>query len=275
MGYPKSRWTLELLKQACDWLTLDTTGGMSSLLKRLGISYKRGRDYVHSPDRHYMEKLSQIELAKLRAYYDPKQFVMIYVDQFTFYRQPSLSQSYEATGHLQPLAHRSHRSNTCYRIMAGLNAITGQVTARQRSRISRFVIADFWLQLREDYPNAKQIDAVIDNWPVHYHPDALAPLQQQHFPFPPYVPPHWPTAPSAKAKIDTLPIRLLPLPTYASWLNPIEKLWKWLNQDVLHLHRLSHDWDALKQLVSDFLDQFQSASDELLRYTGLLPDYLS
>jgi hypothetical protein len=64
---------------------------------------------------------------------------------------------------------------------------------------------------------------------------------------------------------------MLCLPTYASWCNPIEKLWRWLEQDILHLHRLSDDWAALKQAVACFLDGFADQSLELLRYVGLLP----
>jgi transposase len=55
-------------------------------------------------------------------------------------------------------------------------------------------------------------------------------------------------------------------------LNPIEKLWRWLKQDVLHLHRLSSTWQALKQLVAEFLDQFDQGSNDLLSYVGLLPN---
>ncbi|MCB8937397.1 MAG: hypothetical protein H6655_03210 [Ardenticatenaceae bacterium] len=48
------------------------TAGSLPIAKTAGHrGYKRGRDYVHSPDRHYQEKLSLIELARLRAYYEP------------------------------------------------------------------------------------------------------------------------------------------------------------------------------------------------------------
>jgi hypothetical protein len=259
-----------MIAERCPWLAVTHESSLWRLLDRLGIRYKRGRDYVHSPDRHYLEKLSLIELARMRAYYEPERFTFVYVDEFTYYRQPSVACGYEAAGPYQPLARRSHRSNTQGRIIGALNACSGRVTYRQRSRISRSVIADFWLQLRAAYPDAEQIYAVVDNWPVHFHVDALACLQPQEFPWPPYVPPHWPTEPSSSAIQDNLPIQLLCLPTYASWLNPIEKLWRWLNQDVLHLHPYSNDWQALKQEVTWFLDQFRDGSEELLRYVGLL-----
>ena len=56
-----------------------------------------------------------------------------YADQLTYYRQPSLAQAYELRGHAQPLAERSHAKNTAFRIMGALNAVSGQVTYRQRS----------------------------------------------------------------------------------------------------------------------------------------------
>jgi hypothetical protein len=170
------------------------------------------------------------------------------------------------------LAQRSHAKNTEFRIMAALNALSGQVTYRQRSHTDSPCLVDFWYDLRHAYPHAETIYVTVDNWPVLFHPDVLAPLQAQHLSWPPYMLGNWPTAPSRQARQDNLPIQLLCLPTYASWLNPIEKLWRWLKQDVLHLHRLSQDWPGLKRAVADFLDQFATGSQPLLRYVGLLPD---
>jgi transposase len=99
--------------------------------------------------------------------------------------------------------------------------------------------------LRAAYPQAERIYLVQDNWPVHHLPEVRAALAQHH-------------------------LTPLFLPTYASWLNPIEKLWRWLKQDVLHLHRLAHDLDTLRQQVIAFLEQFATGSKSLLRYVGLL-----
>jgi hypothetical protein len=272
-GYRRSRWSLALLREQLDWLRLQTDSGLSQLLKRLGISYKRGRDYVYSPDRAYWSKLSLIELARLRAWYAPDEYALLYVDELTYYRQPSLAQAYEVVGPAQPLAYRSHRSNTAFRVVAALDARSGRVIYGQGSHITRQALSAFLAQLRAAYPTQRQLDVVVDNWPVHFHPDVLARLQPQQFPYPPPLPSNWPTEPSPKAVHDDLPIRLLCLPTYASWLNPIEKLWRWLKQDVLHLHRLSDQWPELKLRVDDFLNQFQDGSPDLLRYVGLLPKY--
>lgn len=62
------------------------------------------------------------------------------------------------------------------------------------------------------------------------------------------------------------------LPTYAPWLNPIEKLWRWLKESILKMHPLAGDWNALRNRVNSFLNQFSRGSRTLLRYTGLLGD---
>lgn len=270
-GHAQSRWQLGSILQSCPWLRLNSWGGLSRLLKRLGIVYKRARSYVHSPDVNYEAKVSYLTLCRMRAYYDPQRYVFVYMDEVAYGRQPSLAHTYEQVGHHQPLARRSHREDTQCRGIGALNALTGQVTYQQASKISLKVLSDFYAALRADYPNAQVIYAAQDNWPVHVHPDVLARLQAQTSPFWPTSPANWPTQPHRRAKLDQLPIQLVFLPTYASWLNPIEKLWRWLRQTVLHLHRASDDWLTLKQRVLDFMAQFQAGSNSLLHYVGLLP----
>lgn len=260
-----------MVREHCSWLQVTTDGSLSALFKRLGISYKRGRDYVHSPDPFYEEKRFLIKQAQERAYQDTT-FVLLYMDEVTYYRQPTIARAYEASGRQQPLAQRSHRSNTSRRIVAVLNSTTGQVTFLQRNKTTIPSLTQFWYDIRATYPDAAEIGIVLDNWPVHFHPDVLAPLKTQNLPYPPRLPDNWPTEPTAKAKLDNLPIQLFCLPTYASWLNPIEKLWRWLRQDILHLHRLSDDWHTLQQRVAQFLANFSHGSNELLQYVGLLPN---
>jgi transposase len=288
-GKSRSRWSLSYIAEVCEWLQLNTISGLGKLLKRLEISYKRGRSYIHSPDIYYQQKMDRIAICLLKAWYEPEKYVLLYQDEFSYYRQPTVARDYEAMGEFQPLARRSHRSDTAFRGIGALNAITGQVTYQQASRTSIPRLVKFYDALVPDYPKADTIFMVQDNWPVHHHPDLLIHLQPQHFEFPIHVPKNWPDEPSPKAIRDAermaekrkailgdkrarLPIKILQLPTYASWANPIEKLWRWVRQTVIHLHRLSDDWDMLKQRVCDFILSFRTGSNELLRYVGLLPD---
>ena len=117
---------------------------------------------------------------------------------------------------------------------------------------------------------------MLDNWPVHFHPDLLVALQPQTSPFPFPRPGNWPTEPSAAAVRkwgeSRLPIRLVPLPTYASWLNPIEKPWRRLRQEVVHLHPWADDLPALYHAADAFLARFAGGGDagqDLLRSVGL------
>ena len=71
-GHAQSRWTLASLLASCSWLHLRTPGGLCQLLERLQISYKCGRDYLHSPDPHYQEKLDLIADCLRRARWRPR-----------------------------------------------------------------------------------------------------------------------------------------------------------------------------------------------------------
>jgi hypothetical protein len=202
--------------------------------------------------------------------------VLVYLDEVSYYRQPSLANAWEEFGQ-QPLAQLSYQSNTATRVVATLDLVTGQVVHRQRCQIAIFDLVGFYRDdLRPTYAQAERIYAVQDNWPVHYHPNVLVALEEQEqLPrWPKHLPPSWSEEPSNEAKRKwgnlKLPIQLIRLPTYASWLNPIEKLWRKLKQELLHLHRLADNLTELRDQVKRFLGQFAFGSLDLLRYVGLL-----
>ena len=111
-GKPRSRWSLSYIADVCKWLRVNTLSGLSKLLKRLGISYKRGRSYIYSPDPSYQQKLDLIAQCLLKAWYAPEKYVLLYQDEFTIYRQPTVERDYEQMGNFQPLARRSYISDT-------------------------------------------------------------------------------------------------------------------------------------------------------------------
>lgn len=244
-GVSRTRWRLQDVGKALKWLEGCSEPGIYNILKRLGFSRKRAMNFIHSPDPEYHHKWKAILQAFMDAANHPNEIVIVFLDEFSYYRQPTLACAYHLTGNTLPYAFQVVRSNTRTRLIAVLNGLTGKVTYLQRSKIGVLALQDFYQQLRVEYLYAKTIYVVQDNWPVHKLPAVFRSMQDNH-------------------------LTPLFLPTYASWLNPIEKLWRWLRQDILHLHTLAGDLETLRSQVRDFLDGFASGSDPLLRYVGLL-----
>jgi transposase len=244
-GGAVGRWKLATLRDAVPALAGYGISGLRRLLQRAGIRLKRGRLRLQSPDPTYREKEAQITALLEQARQDPAALTLIYADEVSIYRQPTLAPTWAAIGH-EPTAPRSLRANNYYRYGAGLNAVTGQVTWLGDWHLPAPRLCAWLDQLRQTYPQGRLV-VVWDNWNVHTS-DAVTTL-------------------AAQRQID-----LVLLPTYAPWLNPIEKLWRWLKQEVTHCHRLADDWDALRAAIATFLERFAQPSPDLVRYTGLCPD---
>lgn len=272
-GIAGTRWTLDAIHQVCDWLRLTTPGGLWRLLDRLDLSWKSSRWHIHSPDPDYDAKLAHVRTLAQAVRASAGRLALVYLDEFTFYRQPSLARAWEERGASQPLAERSHRANTPTRVLASLDLLDARTVFRRRSKIGIRELVGFYQDLAHTYPNAQTIYVVQDNWPVHVHPDLLVALQPQTRWWPFHRPASWSTEPAEAAKRKwgalQLPIQIVPLPTYASWTNPIEKLWRKLKAEILHLHRQADTLDDLRQDVDHFLEQFAHGSPALLRYVGL------
>lgn len=215
---------------------------ISRALRRAGVSRQRGHLAVHSPDPAYQTKLAWVARAGAQAA-DPG-VTVLYGDEFSFHRQPTLAPVYAPRGQ-DPRARGAATANTRYRVAGALNAQTGEVTWLAHSKIGVINLKRFLSRLRRRYPTGRLV-LIWDNWPIHQHPGVLE-------------------------AASLLAIDLLWLPTYAPWTNPIEKLWRWCKQDLLHHHASAHQWPTLRQRVRAWLDQFATPSPDLLRYVGLLP----
>lgn len=228
------------------WLQGRGPASIHRILRRLGVRYKRGRASFHSPDLAYDTKLAAITAAQLLAHAHPEAVVLLYEDEFTYYRRPSVSRAWAPQATDAPRADQGWGSNKRRRIAACLEATTGRVVAWQRHRFDRRTLARFYAAVAAAFPAAEVIFVAQDNWPVHTHPDVLAALPPQ--------------------------IQLLPLPTYAPWTNPVEDVWRYLNQDLLHHHDFGDDWLGLQAAVTTWLAQWRDPSSRLLHLVGLWPD---
>ena len=276
VGESGTRWTLAAIGRRVGWLAGYGRSGVWRVLRALGVAWKRAREHVHSPDPAYAAKRAAITASVAAARAGGGRIVTLYQDEVTLHRQPSLAAAWAARGRDQVLAERSHRGDAATRIVGVLDAADGRVLVCRRTTLTVASLVGYYAEVATAYPDAERIEIVLDNWPVHFHPDLLVALQPQDSPFRFPRPGHWPTEPSAAAVRKwghlCLPIQLLPLPTYASWLNPIEKLWRWLRQAVVHLHPWADDLPALRAEADRFLARFAAGTEaaaDLLRYTGL------
>ena len=269
----QTRWTLRTLGDVVPWLINISVPGIHQILCRLGISYKRARAYVRSPDTDYAKKIARLQQVLEETRQQPQTSVVLYQDEFSFYRNPTIAKDWARTGTKTPIAHQSYKSEqTCYGIGA-LNPHTGDVVYQQVPSCTVEALHAFYTEICQRYPEKERIYLIQDNRAIHFHANLLEALLPQEVSFRKPIPPNW-TGKLSK-KIGTLakiPIEILQLPTYAPWTNPIEKLWRWVRQSVGHLHRLCDDWETLKNKVIDFMTQFKGGSQTLLRYVGLLPN---
>ena len=269
----QTRWTLRTLSQVVPWLRDICVSGVHQILSRLGISYKRARDYVRSPDADYAEKLSRVAHVLAETREQPETHVVVYQDEFSFYLQPTLAKDWAQTGTKTPLARQSYLSQEMCYGMGALNPHTGEVIYQHVKRCTVVALHTFYTEISARYPNAERIYLIQDNRAIHFHPNLIAALLPQGADFEKPTPPNWTGKPSKQiGTLAKLPIEIVQLPTYAPWTNPIEKLWRWVRQAVIHLHRLSNDYKALQEKVLAFMEQFKGGSEALLRYVGLLPN---
>ena len=242
-----SRWTLARLAEALSWLQERTLACVWKTLKRFAFVYKRGREAIHSPDPDYDLKLAYIEAAKAQSLARPEVVVLLFQDELTYYRRPSLASAYAAKASKEPKAALGWSSNKKRRISGSMNWQTGAVLSQQLERFGVAQLKRYYQKLEAAYPQAERIYLVQDNWPVHRHPELLAFFSSSR-------------------------IQPLFLPTYAPWTNPTEKVWRRLKQELLHLHPFVDDWLGLQNAVQAWLAQWHSGSTDLLHYVGLSPD---
>lgn len=246
LGLARSRWSLDLVRQAVPWLKPLSLPGVWQVLERFELVYKRGRRYVHSPDPQYPAKAALLRSVAQQVRADPTRYVLLYEDELTYYRCPSVAADYALRGADAPRADQGPGYNSSRRIAGCLDALTGRLISWQRWAFDHQTFLKYLLAVQDCYPQAERIFVAVDNWPVHLQPEVLA-LQQ-----------------SSK-------LTLLFLPTYSPWLNPTEKVWRKLKQELLHLHRYSSRWKDLQERVQDWLDQYDQPSSDLLHYVGLSP----
>lgn len=241
-------WSLKRIQAEFAFLAKYTLSGIWHLLQRQKIRLRQGRPQQYSPDPKYKEKEQHLLARLAEVGQQPDQEVLVFADEFTYHHWPLAAATWSPQDEPPPLAERAAPGEQQQRIVGGVNAWQGQLTYLEAKAITGVVFGQFLRRVHKAYPEAERITVVVDNWSTHKAKAVLNVLHQ-------------------------LPrLELLFLPTYSPWLNPIEKLWDWVKEAILRMHPFAGRWSALKDEVSDFLDQFAVGSTELLRRIGLTGD---
>lgn len=247
-SFSRSRWTLKTLRDALPFLkrAYRSLSGIWYLLQRLRLRYKRSRDVAPCPDAKKEKKIRRIRALLGYARKQPEKFVLLFLDEFSFYRQPLVGPAWWPCGRTkQPKAQRSCNANTRGRVVAAINAVSGEVVHQIAAKINLPCFCNFVRHLKEKYSDATHIYVVLDNWPtVHKHPQALETFTQTGI-HPAFT------------------------PTYSPESNPIELLWGQLSDEVLRLHRFSDDWPTLKEGVNEWLLELSVPSEHTIKMVGL------
>jgi hypothetical protein len=153
----QTRWTLAAIRTAAWRLAGCTLPGIQRILKRLGIHWKRAREAIYSPDPQYEAKLAQVAQVRRAAAASGGRRVVVFLDEVTIGRQPTVATAYAPAGPAQARAWRSHSANTLTRIVATLDAVDGRVGFKRATTITVDGLVAFYRQLRAAYPAATRI----------------------------------------------------------------------------------------------------------------------
>ena len=223
-GYRRPTWTQELLilvlRKRTGIRISRTT--MSRVLKRLKIRLGRPKPIVGCPwkKRRRMQRLREIRqfVATL-----PKGEEVLYLDEVDIHLNPKIGPDWmlRSTQKTVMTPGKNHK-----RYLAGtLNARTGRLTWVEADRKnSQLFILQLWQLVGRDYPQAKRIHLILDNYRIHSSLQTQAALARLggrvvlHF-LPPYCPDH----------------------------NRIERVWRDLHDNVTRNHQCRN----MKELMTE------------------------
>lgn len=236
-GYPRPTWTQELLIKVLEKQTgvhVSTTT-MSRLLKRLKIRLGRPKPIVGCP---WKKARRTRRLKTIRRLVDelPKDEVVLYVDEVDIHLNPKIGLDWMLPGTQKQVLTPGKNEK---RYLAGaLNARTGRLTwVEGEKKNSELFVLQLWMLIGRDYPNAKRIHLILDNYRIHSSRQtelALSRLDGRvklHF-LPPYCPDH----------------------------NRIERVWRDLHDNVTR----NHTCRTIKELMTE-VDQYLTKRDQELQ----------
>ena len=194
-GYRRPTWTQELLVLVLEKETgvRVSTTTMSRVLKQLKIRLGRPKPIVGCPWKK-LRRVRRIKAIERLLQTVPKDEVIVFADEVDIHLNPKIGPDYMLSGTQKTVLTPGKNEK---RYLAGaLNARTGQLTYVEADRKdSDLFIRQLWQLVRDDYPRARRIHIILDNYKIHSSQrtkmalGALGDRVQLHF-LPPYCPDH-------------------------------------------------------------------------------------
>jgi transposase len=237
-GYRRPTWTQELLilvLQKRTGIRISRTT-MSRLLKRLQIRLGRPKPIVGCP---WKKRRRMKRLRELRQLIEtmPADEVVLYLDEVDIHLNPKIGPDWMLRGTQKTVLTPGKNQK---RYLAGaFNAKTGRLTWVEADRKnSQLFILQLWQLVGRDYPEAKRIHLILDNYRIHSSLQTKAALARLggrvvlHF-LPPYCPDH----------------------------NRIERVWRDLHDNVTRNHQCRN----MKELLTEAYHWLKKRDRELQR----------
>jgi transposase len=213
-GFDRPTWTQELFVKVMEESTGTkvSTTTMCRLLRRLHIRLGRPKPIVGCPWGKRRKNRRLKEIKRLIAN-SPANEVVLYVDEIDIHLNPKIGPDWMPEGMQKEVL--TPGKNKKHYLAGALNARTGRLTwVEFETKASDLFIKQLWQLAKTDYPKAKKIHLVLDNYRIHKSKRtnlalmALHDRVELHF-LPPYCPDH----------------------------NKIERIWRDLHANVTRNHR--------------------------------------
>ena len=225
----RTTWTLEAFAQVLRKVkgVVVSTSTLSRRLASLRVRPKRPRPFVLCP---WGKRRRTKRLNELQRLIDtlPKGEVVLYVDEVDIHLNPKIGYDWMPCGMQKTVL--TPGKNKKHYLAGALDAHTGEVTFVESDyKDSQLFIDQMWTVVERDYPDAKHIHLILDNYCIHSSGqtqlavNALAERLTLHF-LPPYCPNH----------------------------NRIERVWKDLHAEVTRNHACT-SMDELMANVRQYL----------------------
>jgi len=225
-GLTQTRGTLDAIRSPLAWGRDAALRGIARIRDRLGITWPRARRHGQSPDPHDQANLQEIADVGEDARAHPNQVVTVDRDDVPVTRRPTLANGDGRAGADQVRAERRWATDGDLRSVGRLDVVPGQVVTRRATTMGLATRVRFSQDRHAASPEAECIDGILDNWPVHGHPDVLVARAPHTTRWALSRPGNGPAPPRGRAVRRAgdvrRPIQRMPLPTDASWRRLIE-----------------------------------------------------